>query len=508
MSDRIKCSLCNWRGTVTDRLCATNPFNRDRKIYGCPQCKEVYGIVDIRTAEEDGWTEVAHEQVTERCPQSPKLRTTDFTLRERAGRWVVEAVMKVNDSIPAVEKLTEGRGDSPQEACDAIRSNIYEWVKAANIGEINTALRRLCYTAEDVAHEEGKRGVDVAPTTPAALSVMERKHREALAWLDKGNDVAPVSTTTSAAWAHAGRGYADAVLARRDASDTKTRTIRQVEVYCEIPLGESTQRWYSSVQFSDGSKEDKASPLNVIVGLGRAVSTEDVSHAVATVVLEHGCTVKPGEITAYSRSGVWAPAPEKEVAEVEAKEDRAPVTLTRAEIYLKGAGTPESPHAWIYLVSFSDGKRESGEWDLPIATPDHECISKAVSLLVNRYSPMTRSTFCDITVPDDEFGKRGFWNAKTGAGKDDNEAVTVSMVKILRPGRAGGRWSSRVLFSDGTEEHGEWPLKGMSCNSEISGAVVTLAKRHGVDIHPSEVRLEHLGGWWHPPLTMPSSDSQ
>ncbi len=490
MTNRIKCNVCSWHGIMDDRLLATNPFAKNQTTFGCPECKATYGFEDIRD-EKDGWVEVATERFVERDSQSIILRTTDFTLHERAGRWQVEAIMKLDADIRSIEKETMGRGDSPHQACNAIRPNVFEWVeeaaKADNFytGEYDTALRQLCYAAEDAKYEEGK--------------AIERACKaEWSAVLGKGTFDMEATGTTSAAWKAMERGYAAAQLDRKVASEP--RTVRQVEVYSEIPMGKNTRRWYSCVHFSDGTREDDASPLNYDVGIGRVVSVEDIFHEVAAVVIKHGCTVKPGEIKAFNEFGSWQPAgkavsdteprtvrqvkvyyalpmgdsthrwqscvdfsdgtveygaaplngvasdeaisravtvvaikhgctvkpgeitvgisfgtwePEVEVEEVKEKEDPAPevVTLERAEIYLKGAWTPESPNSWEYCVSFSDRKRESGEWDLPITTPDDVGISAAVMSLVGRYSLSTPMRLTDITVLDDDFGTRGFWNA-------------------------------------------------------------------------------------------------
>lgn len=42
--NRIQCRYCRWRGTDKEILKAPNPFLQDENVYGCPECKTIYGF--------------------------------------------------------------------------------------------------------------------------------------------------------------------------------------------------------------------------------------------------------------------------------------------------------------------------------------------------------------------------------------------------------------------------------------------------------------------------------
>ncbi len=38
---KLRCNECGWKGTAEEMLCATNPFQTEESILGCPNCKTV-----------------------------------------------------------------------------------------------------------------------------------------------------------------------------------------------------------------------------------------------------------------------------------------------------------------------------------------------------------------------------------------------------------------------------------------------------------------------------------
>lgn len=39
--DKLKCDQCQWDGRYDDVLTASNPFDEDETIYGCPRCHSI-----------------------------------------------------------------------------------------------------------------------------------------------------------------------------------------------------------------------------------------------------------------------------------------------------------------------------------------------------------------------------------------------------------------------------------------------------------------------------------
>ncbi len=108
------------------------------------------------------WNEVATEQTGSAGTPGSQYHLTDFTLSQRGDRWRVlvrehwgsnQGYLEING-----ENETEGRGDSPEEACERVRKDIFVWCHArggdAQRAEYATALRQLCYAVEDADEDE------------------------------------------------------------------------------------------------------------------------------------------------------------------------------------------------------------------------------------------------------------------------------------------------------------------------------------------------------------------
>lgn len=44
-TDKVICDECGWHGGARQLLRATNPFDRDNDIYGCPSCLTASGLL-------------------------------------------------------------------------------------------------------------------------------------------------------------------------------------------------------------------------------------------------------------------------------------------------------------------------------------------------------------------------------------------------------------------------------------------------------------------------------
>ena len=73
---------------------------------------------------------------------------TAFELERKGERWRI--TVRHTEVINEIWE-TEGRGDSPEAACEAVRKDIFAWCEDNELQRANyaTALRNLCYTAED-----------------------------------------------------------------------------------------------------------------------------------------------------------------------------------------------------------------------------------------------------------------------------------------------------------------------------------------------------------------------
>lgn len=81
---------------------------------------------------------------------------TDFTLYRTPTFWAVHVKYKMcgRNGHVVRAKTTEGRGKTPEEACDVVRTDIMAWaaedcecLRICTAQEIS--LRRLCYAADD-----------------------------------------------------------------------------------------------------------------------------------------------------------------------------------------------------------------------------------------------------------------------------------------------------------------------------------------------------------------------
>lgn len=99
------------------------------------------------------WETIATEETGSAGTPGGRYCVTKFHLSRRGNRWrvAVESDWGSNQGYLQSEGTedTEGRGDSPEEACEAVREDIFAWQRTH--AEYSTALRKLCYTAEDVA---------------------------------------------------------------------------------------------------------------------------------------------------------------------------------------------------------------------------------------------------------------------------------------------------------------------------------------------------------------------
>lgn len=79
--DKIKCTECKWIGKWDDVLQATNPFDSDDIIFGCPSCKSVDQFryvcdepgckeeVSCGTATDEGYRRTCGKHCPEREPR-------------------------------------------------------------------------------------------------------------------------------------------------------------------------------------------------------------------------------------------------------------------------------------------------------------------------------------------------------------------------------------------------------------------------------------------------------
>lgn len=100
------------------------------------------------------WTEVATEQTGDTGQPGSQYGVTYFQLRRRGNRWRVTVANEWGSNQGYLEshgmRETEGRGDSPEEACEAVRKDIFAWSETEETrAEYATALRQLCYAVED-----------------------------------------------------------------------------------------------------------------------------------------------------------------------------------------------------------------------------------------------------------------------------------------------------------------------------------------------------------------------
>jgi hypothetical protein len=101
------------------------------------------------------WTKVAYEETGDGGSPGSQYYIAEFTLARRGDRWriTVDAHWGSNQGYYQRNgsNETEGRGDSPEEACEAVRKDIFAWAgdNAETRAAYATALRKLCYAAED-----------------------------------------------------------------------------------------------------------------------------------------------------------------------------------------------------------------------------------------------------------------------------------------------------------------------------------------------------------------------
>ncbi len=95
------------------------------------------------------WAVVASERV------DAEKSITKFALDCRASRWRVLVRQTSPDEVCRYGD-TEGRGSTPEAACEEVRLDIFAWCSDRRPGggnalraEYATALRKLCYAAED-----------------------------------------------------------------------------------------------------------------------------------------------------------------------------------------------------------------------------------------------------------------------------------------------------------------------------------------------------------------------
>lgn len=105
------------------------------------------------------WTVVAEETVGSSGTPGMQFHLTEFELQRRGDRWrvMVEEKWGSNQGRLRTEgrNETEGRGDTSEEACEAVRKDIFAWCddNEQQRADYATALRKLCYAAEDAAEE-------------------------------------------------------------------------------------------------------------------------------------------------------------------------------------------------------------------------------------------------------------------------------------------------------------------------------------------------------------------
>ncbi len=92
------------------------------------------------------WDEVASGRV-----DTPR-RITRFFLYRRGDRWRVVVTQKSSDDVVLYHD-TEGRANYPEDACGQVRKDVFAWCETDNVmqAEYATALRAICYAAEDAA---------------------------------------------------------------------------------------------------------------------------------------------------------------------------------------------------------------------------------------------------------------------------------------------------------------------------------------------------------------------
>ena len=101
------------------------------------------------------WEEVASEETGDGGHPGSQYAITSFALLQRGDRWRVTVEQEWGANQGHLESHgennTEGRGDSPEEACEAVRKDIFAWCDGdeKQRAEYATALRKLCYAAED-----------------------------------------------------------------------------------------------------------------------------------------------------------------------------------------------------------------------------------------------------------------------------------------------------------------------------------------------------------------------
>ncbi len=121
------------------------------------------------------WIEVATDRTGDAGSPGSQYHLTDFSLGQRDNRWrlLVREHWGSNRGYYQENGAneTEGRGDSPEEACEAVRKDIFAWCgdSEQTRAEYATALRQLCYAVEDDEEEDdeqcpccGSKEVEVA----------------------------------------------------------------------------------------------------------------------------------------------------------------------------------------------------------------------------------------------------------------------------------------------------------------------------------------------------------